>query len=132
MSAHSELIEDLLRLAVESGASDIVIKAGKPGFVRLSGRLKPVDMDIIAEEEVRAFVEEVIPPSFRRGWEQDGQVDFSYVAEDIGRFRVNAFRQRGQVSIVFRHIKNRVPTIEDLNLSVAQRGQARAPRWRRS
>jgi twitching motility protein PilT len=116
MSAHSELIEDLLRLAVESGASDIVIKAGKPGFVRLSGRLKPVDMDIIAEEEVRAFVEEVIPPSFRRGWEQDGQVDFSYVAEDIGRFRVNAFRQRGQVSIVFRHIKNRVPTIEELNL----------------
>jgi twitching motility protein PilT len=116
MSAQSELIEDLLRLAVESGASDIVIKAGKPGFVRLSGRLKSVEMDIIAEEEVRAFVDQVIPPSFRRGWEQDGQVDFSYVAEDVGRFRVNAFRQRGQVSVVFRHIKNRVPTIEELNL----------------
>lgn len=118
MSTHLDLIQDLLRLAVESGASDVVIKAGKPGFVRLSGRLKPVDMDIIAESEIRAFIDEVIPPAFRRGWEQDGQVDFSYVAEDVGRFRVNAFRQRGQASAVFRYIKNRVPSLEELNLQV--------------
>ena len=47
MTAHTEIFEDLLKLAVDSSASDVVIKSNKPGFVRLSGRLKPVDMDPI-------------------------------------------------------------------------------------
>jgi twitching motility protein PilT len=47
-------------------------------------------------------------------------VDFAYTAENIGRFRVNGFHQRGTASIVFRHIKSKVPTFEELNLSNAE------------
>jgi len=116
MSLHTEIFNDLLKLAVESGASDVVVKSNKPGYVRLSGRLKPVDMDPIAGTEAQAFVDDHVPRVFKQVWETQGQIDFAYTAENIGRFRVNAFHQRGTVSVVFRHVKSRVPTFKDLNL----------------
>lgn len=116
MTPHTEIFNELLKLAVENGASDIVIKANKPAYVRLSGRLKPVDMDPITSDIAGAFIEEHVPAVFRSRWETEGQVDFAYAAEDVGRFRVNGFHQRGLVSIVLRHIKSRVPDFEQLGL----------------
>jgi twitching motility protein PilT len=113
---HTEMLNDLLKLAVESGASDIVVKSNKPGYVRLSGRLKPVEMDPISCPEAQAWVDEHVPKVFKKKWDDDGQVDFAYSAEGVGRFRVNAFHQRGLVSIVMRHIKSRVPSFEDLDV----------------
>src|SRR6188768_624489 len=116
ITLHTEIINDLLKLAVESGASDIVIKSEKPGYLRMGGRRRSVEMDPISCEHAEAFVAEKVPRIFKDKWEKDGQVDFAYAADDIGRFRVNAFHQRGLVSIVFRHIKSRPPTFEDLKL----------------
>jgi twitching motility protein PilT len=116
LTPHTEIFNELLKLAVDSGASDIVIKANKPGYVRLAGRLKPVDMDPITGAEAKAFIDEHVPEVFRSRWEDEGQVDFAYAQEGLGRFRVNGFHQRGTVSIVFRHIKSKVPEFEDLGL----------------
>lgn len=116
MTLHTEIVNDLLKLAVESGASDIVIKSEKPGYLRLGGRLRSVEMDSISAEHAQAFVDEKVPRIFKDKWDKDGQVDFAYAADDIGRFRVNAFHQRGLVSIVFRHIKSRPPTFEELKI----------------
>jgi twitching motility protein PilT len=116
VSPHTEIFNDLLKLAVETGASDIVIKSNKPGYVRITNRLKPVDMDPISSPEAQGFVDEHVPEVFRKKWDEMGQIDFAYAADGIGRFRVNAFHQRGLVSIVFRHIKSRVPSFEDLQL----------------
>lgn len=116
ITIHTEIINDLLKLAVESGASDIVIKSEKPGYLRLGGRLRSVEMDPITCEHAQAFVDEKVPRIFKDKWDKEGQVDFAYAADDIGRFRVNAFHQRGLVSIVFRHIKSRPPTFEELNI----------------
>lgn len=120
VTPHTEIINDLLKLAVDSGASDIIIKSNKPGYVRLSGKLKPVDMDPITCPEAEAWVVEHVPNVFRSKWEDLGQVDFAYVVEGIGRFRVNAFHQRGLVSIVLRHIKGTVPTFEQLGFGQTQ------------
>jgi twitching motility protein PilT len=116
MTPHTEVFNDLLRLAVESGASDVIIKTGKPAYYRISNRLKPVDMDPILGEEAQAFVDEHVPRIFKKNWDDLGQVDFAYAAEGVGRFRVNAFHQRGAVSIVLRHIKAKVPEFEELGL----------------
>ena len=62
---HTEMINDLLRLAVESGVSDVIIKSNKPGYVRLAGKLKPVDMDPITCPEAEAFVVEHVPKVFK-------------------------------------------------------------------
>ena len=113
---HTEIVKDLLKLAVESGASDIVIKSEKPGYVRIGGRLRPVEMDSISCEHAQAWVDEHVPRIFKDKWDKDGQVDFAYSSDDVGRFRVNAFHQRGLVSIVMRHIKSRPPTFEDLKI----------------
>ena len=97
MTPHTEMLNDLLKLAVESGASDIVVKSNKPGYVRLSGRLKPVEMDPISCPEAQAFVDEHVPKVFKAKWEEEGQIDFAYSAEGVGRFRVrfrvNAFHR---------------------------------------
>lgn len=116
VTPHTEIINELLKLAVESGVSDIIIKSNKPGYVRLAGKLKPVEMDPITCPEAQAFVDEHVPKVFKQRWEDEGQVDFAYAAEGIGRFRVNGFHQRGLVSIVMRHIKSSVPTFDQLGL----------------
>ncbi len=61
-----------------------------------------------------------MPKVFKPRWDDEGQVDFAYAADNVGRFRVNAFHQRGLVSIVMRHIKSRVPTFDDLGLGQTQ------------
>ncbi len=119
MTPHTEIFNDLLKLAVDSGVSDVVIKTNKPGYVRLAGQLKPVDMDPITGDEIRAFVEEHVPRVFLPIWQETNQVDYAYAAEGVGRFRVNAFHQRGTPSIVLRHIKSTVPEFEDLSLNGA-------------
>ncbi len=111
-----ELFHEVLRLAVENNASDIVIKSNKPACIRISGRLKPVDMDPLTGQDVQGFIAATVPRHFMDLWERDGQVDYAYSAEDVGRFRVNGFRQRGTASMVFRYIKSRPPTFEELNL----------------
>jgi len=116
VTTHTEIINDLLKLAVDSGVSDVIIKSNKPGYVRLSGKLKPVDMDPISCPEAQAWVDEHVPRVFKEKWEDLGQVDFAYAVEGIGRFRVNAFHQRGLVSIVMRHIKSTVPNFDQLGL----------------
>ncbi len=112
----SEIFDELLYLAVDNGASDIVVKSDKPGYLRLHGSLEPVEMPPIDGESVLAFVDENVPGNYKEIWEMEGQVDFAYFLERAGRFRVNAFLQRGTVSVVFRHIKSKIPDFGELDL----------------
>lgn len=111
-----ETIHSLLALAVENSASDIHIKSGKPAFLRMSGHLEPVEMDPIPSAEVQEFIEQTVPEQFYEGWMKDRQVDYSYRAEGVGRFRVNGFLQRGMPTVVLRHVSDNPPTFADLNL----------------
>lgn len=111
-----QLFNELLQLAVENGASDIHIKSGKPALLRISGELKPVEMDPVSNEDAKSFVESSIPERFRKVWEDEGQIDFAYSPGGLGRFRVNGFRQRNTTSIAFRYVQSKIPSFSDLNL----------------
>jgi len=113
---NQQIIDDLLRLGVENGASDILIKSDKPGYLRLNGRLKPVEMEPLDMEVLASFVEENVPEFLREQMELEGQIAFAYSLGNIGRFRVNGFKQRGSISIVFRYVKSQIPTFDELNL----------------
>ncbi len=115
MNESVEIFNNLLQLAVENGASDIHVKTDKPALLRLNGRLEAVDMDALNIDQVSAFVDETCPEGFLDRWHADKQVDYAYSLEEVGRFRVNAFFQRQSVSVVFRHVKDRPPSFEDLN-----------------
>ena len=116
MSAE-EIINSLLKLAIENEASDIHIKSDKPGILRLNGILQEVDMEPISAAEARDFITETVPYKFKDDWEHNGQIDYSYSIDGAGRFRVNGFFQRGTVSIVFRHVKDSPPTFDELNIT---------------
>lgn len=110
------IFNHLLQLAVDNGASDIHIKSEKPAYLRINGHLEPVDMDPLTANQVFRFVEEAAPPQLMERWQEQNQLDFAYKLESVGRFRVNAFHQRGTPSVVFRHVKDKPPTFEQLNL----------------
>ena len=117
MSEAVDIFNSLLQLAVENKASDIHVKSDKPAYLRLHGNLEPVEMEAITAKQVKEFVDTSVPPQFSDDWKKNFQVDYCYEmpAANIGRFRVNAFFQRNTPSIVFRHIKDRPPTFEQLN-----------------
>lgn len=110
-----ETIHGLLHLAIDNGASDIHIKSNKPAFLRLSGHLEAVEMEPVSPEDIKEFIEQSVPEQFFSDWSRDRQVDYSYRVENIGRFRVNCFLQRGLPSVVMRHVSDHPPTFDELN-----------------
>jgi twitching motility protein PilT len=115
MTESIDTFNRLLTLAVENGASDIHIKSDKAAMLRLNGSLQSVDMDPLSGEMVSDFIETTCPEQFIENWHDDNQIDYSYSMDSLGRFRVNGFYQRGTISMVFHHVKDRPPTFDEMN-----------------
>jgi twitching motility protein PilT len=112
-------LNPLLRRAVELGASDIHLKIGQPPILRRDGSLGPMEgAPALGEDELRGAVEIVtaIAPHKLKGFEETGDLDIAYQSDDLPRFRVNAFRQRGATSFAFRVIPKNVPNFQQLSL----------------
>lgn len=108
-------IDRFLKLMNDKGASDLHFAVGSPPIVRVYG-----DMERIRYKTISlADFEGMIKPIAERNWEpflQKGEVDFGYEVADVGRFRVNLFRQEIGMTAVFRIIPVRVLSIEELGL----------------
>src|SRR5918993_5217743 len=114
-------IQDLIDLLVREGGSDLHLKVGSPPITRVNGLLSPVEgYEVLDSAGIEAMLAEIMPGNLVDDFEQVGEADFSYEA-DVGRFRVNAFRQRGAVSIVMRFIPFEIPRFEELGLPEAIR-----------
>jgi len=108
----------LLR-AAELGASDVHFKQAKPPLVRLDGDIQELpEAEPLSAADLQSILDAVTAPVPERksAFLQTGELDFSYQAPQLPRFRVNAFRQRGQTSFAFRLIPRTVPSFEDLRL----------------
>ena len=113
-------VDDLVRRLVEMGGSDLHLKVGAPPAVRVRGLLTYLeDYEALRPEDTERILKEIIPDNLVEEFEADGEADFSYALPETGRFRVNAFKQRGSVSVVMRFIPLGVPKFEDLNLPEA-------------
>jgi twitching motility protein PilT len=109
-------LEDLIGLLVQEGGSDLHLKVGSPPVTRVQGLLTPVEeYGVLDPPDTEAFLTEIIPEPLVEEFERVGEADFSYETED-GRFRVNAFRQRGAVSIAMRYVPFEIPGFETLGL----------------
>ncbi|GBL28140.1 twitching mobility protein [Verrucomicrobiota bacterium] len=113
-----KIFEELLGLAVENGASDVHLKAGRPALMRVAGELVEAEMAPLTAELLHAFVDATLPTRFRDRWVRDNQIDYSFdrMAQGKGRFRVNAFLQRNQPAAVLRLVKVKPPQFAELNL----------------
>jgi twitching motility protein PilT len=110
-------IEELLRLAVQSGASDLHITTGLPPVLRVVGGLRPLEgHQPLAPQDAEALVLALMSEEHKRTFAEQGQVDFSYGLPGVGRFRVNTYRQRGTCGAAIRIIPHEVPTASELGL----------------
>ena len=108
--------EDLLKLMVEKGGSDLFITAGVPPSMKVHGRIVPVTKTPLSPEMTRETVLAVMNEGQRKQFIETHECNFAISARGIGRFRVSAFYQRNLVGMVLRRIETRIPTIDELNL----------------
>ena len=112
-------LNPLLRRAVELGASDIHLKVGLPPILRRDGALGPLEEAPVLNDRDAETVLEIVgkrSPERFEAFKTSGDLDIAYQEEDLPRFRVNAFRQRGHISFAFRVIPKNVPNFEQLSL----------------
>ncbi len=110
-------VNDLLKIAVERGASDLHLKVGSFPMLRVRGHLTPAADDRrLDHDDLLAVAAAVLPTGHREKFNQDHEIDLAYSVPGLGRFRCNAFQQRGTIGVVFRIIPVMIPTIELLSL----------------
>jgi twitching motility protein PilT len=117
-------LKPLLRRAVELGASDNHLKVGVPPNLRRDGSLGPLEVAPVVCDRDTEVVLEVVgrrSPERFEAFKTTGDLDIAYQEDDLPRFRVNAFRQRGHISFAFRVIPKNVPNFEMLNLPAGVR-----------
>jgi len=120
---------DILVTVVERGASDLHLTPGVPPMLRVRGSLTPIDgLPRLTPTDTREIVYSILNNSQRQQLETYNQLDFSYSVPGKGRFRVNAYHQRGSVSAAFRLIPSKTVPIEQLGLPPVIRDFARKPR----
>jgi twitching motility protein PilT len=112
-------LNPLLKRAVELGASDIHLKVGLAPILRRDGALGPLEEAPLLDDRDAEAVLEIVgkrSPERLEAFKTSGDLDIAYQEEDLPRFRVNAFRQRGHISFAFRVIPKNVPNFEQLSL----------------
>jgi len=110
-------VNDLLKIAVENGASDLHLKVGTYPMMRVRGTLMPATEERRLEhEDLVSMAAAVLPAGHRDKFKDNHEVDLAYSVAGLGRFRCNAFQQRGTIGMIFRVIPMKVATIDDLML----------------
>lgn len=109
-------IEQLLKMMVEKGASDLFITAGVPPSMKLHGSVVPVTTTSLSPEKTREIVLGVMNESQRKEFVRNKECNFAISARSIGRFRVSAFYQRNLAGMVLRRIETTIPTADQLGL----------------
>jgi twitching motility protein PilT len=109
-------IDAFLKLGTAQGCSDVHLAVGVPPMLRMNGELMPIRFRDLGDSELEAYVNEILTKNQLETFKGGHDLDFSYVAEDGGRFRVNVFRKETGVGAVFRAIPSTVPTLESLSL----------------
>jgi twitching motility protein PilT len=104
-------LDAFLKLGLAQGCSDIHLAVGVPPMLRLHGDLMPIKFRDLSDTELESYVTEILSDGQKNTFHAGKDLDFSYVAEDGGRFRVNLFRKDSGAGAVFRYIPNEVPTL---------------------
>ncbi|HYN55676.1 MAG TPA: PilT/PilU family type 4a pilus ATPase [Motilibacterales bacterium] len=121
-------VEPYLRALVESGGSDLHVKVGSPPRVRIDGRLRKLQAPELTADDTEHMVRQVLRSDLVEYFERTCEADFAYAIEGLGRFRVNAFRQRGSAGMVFRRVSIGAEPLEKLGLPAVVSALATEPR----
>ncbi|HEY9683919.1 MAG TPA: type IV pilus twitching motility protein PilT [Oculatellaceae cyanobacterium] len=118
----------LLQLVIDRAASDLHLKADQPPIIRVAGKLSRLNLPVFSGEDVHDLVKSILTPTQISQFETNYELDCSFGIEGIGRFRVNVYRDRGNVCAALRVVSSRIPSLEDLGLPAVAKEIAQKPR----
>ncbi|MFU8887630.1 MAG: type IV pilus twitching motility protein PilT [Trueperaceae bacterium] len=121
-------IVDLLKLAVERRASDLVLTVGLAPMIKVNGEWRATEHDVLTPNITRRLMYSMMDEKKQRNFEERKDLDFSFSLSGHGRFRVNCFQQRGSVGGVMRTISEDVMTFDTLGVPKEMADVARLPR----
>jgi twitching motility protein PilT len=110
-------LNDLLKLTFEKHASDLHVKVGVPPILRIDGKLTPLETEKrLTQEDSLAIALSIMNPAQKTKFNEKNELDMAYAVPGLGRFRVNVFKQRGSVGMVFRQVPAKILNFEELML----------------
>ncbi|MBN2680707.1 PilT/PilU family type 4a pilus ATPase [Acidithiobacillus montserratensis] len=110
------VLDDLLTLMVEKNGSDLYLTVGSPPVMKIDGRVVSLGTDMLKPGQVLSLAKEILGMERLQEFQHEKEINMAISATGIGRFRVNGFYQRGELSFVLRAIKTQIPTLEQLKL----------------
>ncbi len=121
-------MEDLLRLVVDEGASDLHLSVGTPPAVRLNGRLLKLEVRPLTPEDTETLARAITSEANLQRVNQDGSVDFGFSFRDADRFRVSVYRERGNLALALRAVPKKMMSLEEIGMPPAVRQLLDLPR----
>ncbi|MCW8417661.1 PilT/PilU family type 4a pilus ATPase [Fluoribacter dumoffii] len=109
-------ITPFFKLMVDRGASDLFFSVGAPPNIKIEGVIAPVGQVPLKSQQMAEIALSLMNDDQRKEFEATMELNMGLSIPQVGRFRINLFRQRGDISMVVRYIKNKIPSIEQLNL----------------
>ncbi len=109
-------IDAFLKLGLAQGCSDVHLAVGVPPMLRMHGDLMPIKFRDLGDTELDSYINEILTKNQKERFSSGRDLDFSYVSEDGGRFRVNVFRKATGIGATFRFIPQNVPSLDSLQL----------------
>jgi twitching motility protein PilT len=110
------LLEDLFKVAIKEGASDLHLVVGKPPMLRVAGELIPVGKLELTKKNIEDFVASILTHEQEERFRREKELDFAVETKGSGRFRVNIFFEKGEMSLAARVISRIIPKIKELGL----------------
>jgi twitching motility protein PilT len=121
-------LDDLLRVVLDEGSSDLHIAVGSPPAIRLDGQMIKLDMPILTPADTEELARNIAKDIHIKRLFDDGGVDFGIMFREDARFRVSLFLQKGSIGFVARLIPNRILTMDEIGLPPAMAELIRLPR----
>jgi twitching motility protein PilT len=121
-------MEDLLRLVVDEGASDLHISVGAPPALRINGRLVKLQLPLLSAEDTETLARAVTSDANLQRVAEEGSVDFAFSFRGRDRFRGSVYRQKGQLGMALRTIPKRMMALHEIGLPPAVEDLLRLPR----
>jgi twitching motility protein PilU len=109
-------ITPFFKLMVDKGASDLFFSVGAPPNIKIEGITSPIGQALIKSQQMSEIILSIMSDDQRKEFEANMELNMALSLNEVGRFRINLFRQRGEVAMVVRYIKGEIPSLEELKL----------------
>jgi twitching motility protein PilU len=109
-------ITPFFKLMVDKGASDLFFSVGTPPHIKIEGVTSPVGQAPLKPEQMSDVVRSILNDEQQKEFEANMELNMAISLSNVGRFRINLFRQRGEMAMVVRYIKGEIPSLDDLKL----------------